>query len=145
MIVFFSSCGLTVVCTWNYNSVPDPPSSPPTAESCTSWCCNVTCDKVPLLIANEDYRKLSNFTVILRNILITGFALFALGGSDLKHVWETFRLRLFTIYSAQNKAELEELIQFMDSMHTENAPDSLGIVFSIAGILIGILGGENFR
>lgn len=77
--------------------------------------------------------------------MTAGFALHVVYGSDLKHIWETFRIRLFTVFSDENKTELQELLQFMDCMYLERSADSLGIVFSIAGILTGILGSDNFK
>lgn len=160
LILFSSSCGVTAFLTWNYNSVPELALDPatglaldPATITPTFWSneqtedvglCSFTCNKVPFLIERENARLLVNALVLCRNIMVAGFAFAVVYGMDLKHVWDSFRMRLLFIYSEENEAYLQKLIQFIDTLHPEDKLD-FSIVIPIMGLATGILGNEHLR
>lgn len=86
VILFCSSCGMTAVFTWNYNSVNQSTVTTPEPLPLKTKICSITCDKISFLIAEEEARIILNATILLRNIITAGFALSVLNGIDLKHV-----------------------------------------------------------
>lgn len=154
MITFSTTFGVTVFFTWDPNNSHSSNvvgSSDGSDGIFGSWfhhsgICQVTCGNSS--DHNDGSENMEHFIVmvICEKVTVVTLALIAVGGMDVRYLWEDFQVKLnLVVYTSGKVGNLSNLRKFVNNLRVHSTSSSLAtFVFPLFGIVCGILSEKHF-
>lgn len=77
--------------------------------------------------------------------MVVTFALFVVGGIDLKYKWDRFKLKINMTYTSGDAAFWKHLQKFVRHLHPDTLNDTIGVyIIPLFGIALGVISNGHF-